>query len=48
MRVVREQRADISERQGVVVAAVTPRQKETTEASESRMRQHVVDAVVEA
>jgi len=48
MLVGREQRADIPERHGVVVASVIPRQQETTEASESRMLQDVVDAVVEA
>jgi hypothetical protein len=46
--VIREQRADTPEWHRAVVATVTPRQKETTEARESRMRQHVVDAVVEA
>jgi hypothetical protein len=48
MPVVREQRADTPERQGAVVASIIPRQEETTEAGESRVFQHVVDAVVEA
>ena len=46
--VVREERADIPERHGCVVASVIPRQQETTEASESRMLQDVVYAVVDA
>jgi len=48
MLVVRQQRADIPERHGVVVAVVIPRQQETSEGSESRMLQDVADAVVEA
>ena len=47
MLMVREQQADLPERRGLVVGSVLPWQQETTEASESRMLQHVVDAVVE-
>jgi hypothetical protein len=41
-------RSDIPERHGCVVASVIPRQQEATEASETRMLQDVVYAVVNA
>ena len=48
MGVIREECADLPERQRGVIAAVIPRQQQTAEASERRMLQDVADAMADS